>query len=141
MVQFQRGDALAAVVEAALDAGLDPATITQGLGYSSPEKLRRAVRASDPKLASALRIRRVRDPLPPPEQIVALLDDGVNTTEVCRLFDRHPSTIGVSLKRAGYLDEARRFFNLSTVLYRTAKKPEHGNNGATPKDCPAAILY
>ena len=107
----RRGDALLAVTEACLDAGLDVQTITQGLGYTRPEHLRSALRRQgDDFLYTRLRTRSVRGAIDPIE-VGEMLDRGITTWEVASTLKAHPKTLANSLRRHGD-DRYKMFYRL-----------------------------
>lgn len=112
-----------AVVEAALEAGLDVRTITEGLGYSRPEYLRRAVRgAGGEELLPLLRLRGTRGSHIEDDELIALLDSGMTASHICEVYRRHPKRLADQLRLKGderyknfmrlyYLDRAERRWN------------------------------
>lgn len=110
---MRRGDAMIAVIEASLDAGIDLNTLAKGMGYANIDNLRTAAVKVDPNIDSRLRaIRKGGSVIALLPEIEEQLAYGMTTSHVCEVFKVNPGSVARAFQRQGKHDLARRFNRL-----------------------------
>lgn len=114
-----RGDALVAMIEAGVAAGLDVDTIAAGMGYSNPSNMKRAIRRLDPELARALRKTASYERIPPADELIEAMDVcGITAHHLVTEIGGSPQGFAKKLAAAGRKDLATKFYKLENFTRR-----------------------